>query len=74
MTVRGPHPGFKWVTCACGKRAYFTRAEAKRAMKVKHPHDNQMSTYECTRAPVDGHFHFGHTQPGDRDRGRKEQA
>lgn len=52
--------------CAsCRKGAYLSRKEARKAARAHHPGE-ALSAYRC---PVDpGSWHYGHAQPGDRDR------
>jgi hypothetical protein len=43
-------------TCACGKWAYPSRRQARRAARVLHPGE-RLRAYACLRA---GSWHFGH--------------
>lgn len=56
-----------FVTCrGCGKRGYGSRKAVRRELKADFPDDNTMAAYRCPLAPE--LWHFGHPQPGDRDR------
>lgn len=51
MTLQG-------LTCACGKRGYFTRKEAKRVARRIYPGDSALNAYRCLGNPK--FFHLGH--------------
>jgi hypothetical protein len=56
-------------TCTrCGKRAYVSRKDARRAARINHPGDQGLAAYQCPQLP--DYWHYGHAQPGDRDKGR----
>jgi hypothetical protein len=43
-------------TCACGKRSYATRRDARHAAKAAHPNGG-LSEYRCDQS---GEWHYGH--------------
>lgn len=45
----------------CGKDCYRSRKGARAAARHHHPGDHQRA-YECTRAPTDGVWHYGHVE------------
>lgn len=49
----------------CGKGAYESRRDAKRAARDIHPHE-RLNAYRCPHRA--GMWHLGHLRPGDRDR------
>ncbi|GLY55340.1 hypothetical protein Lesp01_89950 [Lentzea sp. NBRC 102530] len=57
-------------TCACGKRGYGSRKEARTIAKNLYPSDH-MNAYRCDKSP---YFHFGHPWPGVRDWARKRRS
>jgi hypothetical protein len=48
MTDDRPRQAF--LTCPCGKRAYTSRAVARRAARIVYP-GRKMRAYECRAAP-----------------------
>ena len=58
MTGRGPRPG-NWMRCPhCGKRGYYSRKAAKKAMREIHSNDHRMRPYPCEGGTT--LWHFGH--------------
>jgi hypothetical protein len=45
-------------TCACGKRAFYSRKQARRWVRQMNCSSSGMSVYECKHVP--GYWHFGH--------------
>lgn len=58
----------QWYCAACRKATFVRRKDARRAARVYHPDDSNLSAYECPDSP--GRWHYGHLKPGDRDRNR----
>lgn len=53
------------LTCACRKRAYLSRKDARRSLRRLFPGDRDgMQVYRCHLDPA--YYHFGHPRPGDR--------
>lgn len=67
-------PCYSWCP-ACGKRAYPSKRDAKRANRRLYPND-RMNAYRCPHeSPWDAvRWHLGHLQPGDRDPSELEHA
>ncbi|HEY3481639.1 MAG TPA: hypothetical protein VGL02_22305 [Streptomyces sp.] len=58
----------RWRCQQAGKWAYVTRRDARRAAKVNHPQDTQLTAYRCLYAD---HWHVGHVDVYARDHNRR---
>lgn len=58
----------RWPCPAAGKWAYVTRKDARRAAKVNHPHDTQLTAYRCL---YEDHWHIGHVDVYAREQSRR---
>lgn len=62
----------RWITCVCGKHAYRTKADAKRARKTA-PNGNALQVYRCAYASWDA-WHLGNPRGHNRAWHRKVAA
>jgi hypothetical protein len=57
-----------WTTCPThGKRSFWSKKMAKKAMANAHPDDSAMRAYRCD--VIDGAWHYGHLPKIVRERG-----
>lgn len=59
MSSRGGDGTKNWVSCACGKRAWFARSTARKVARLTD-YATSMATYRCS---VSGLWHIGHKPP-----------